>query len=81
MRAISTLLYHRKHAYDDLAALAEVPELAESWRSLARRRVEKRGIEDWTPRLRRPDRDRSLRSGDLVARDEVAIRLDPEAGA
>lgn len=49
--AISQLLYHRTKAFAELEALAQVPELAEGWRTLARRRVEKRSVEDWTARL------------------------------
>jgi MOSC domain-containing protein YiiM len=48
---ISELLYHRMLAYDDLAALADVPELAAGWRKLAARRVENRAVESWERRL------------------------------
>ncbi len=48
---IAKLLYHRPEAFAELEALAEVSELAEGWRTLARRRVERRSVEDWTARL------------------------------
>lgn len=48
---ICALLYHRTTAFDELAALAELPELAESWRNLAGRRVKSRTVESWNSRL------------------------------
>jgi len=48
---ICALLYHRTTAFDELAALAELPELAESWRNLATRRVKSRTVESWSSRL------------------------------
>ncbi|MEW6642533.1 MAG: MOSC domain-containing protein [Pseudomonadota bacterium] len=48
---ICTLLYHRTTAFDELAALAELPELADSWRTLAARRVKSRTVESWNSRL------------------------------
>jgi MOSC domain-containing protein YiiM len=48
---IIALLYHKTGSYDDLAALAEVRELAEGWRRLAARRVQSRQVEDWRSRL------------------------------
>ncbi len=48
---IAELLYHRPKAFAELEALANVSELAEGWRILARRRVERRSVEDWTARL------------------------------
>ncbi|HWW49628.1 MAG TPA: MOSC domain-containing protein [Xanthobacteraceae bacterium] len=35
----------------ELAAMAALPQLAESWRRLAERRLESRKVEDWTRRL------------------------------
>lgn len=48
---VTELLYHRTLAYDDLAALAEIPQLAAGWRKLAARRVENRAVEGWEGRL------------------------------
>ncbi len=45
------LMYHDKTNYDDLRLAFEIPELAEPWRELARRRVESRVVEDWGSRL------------------------------
>lgn len=45
------LLFLRTDAYDELEAMSHLPELAESWRKLARRRVERRQTEDWSSRL------------------------------
>ncbi|MEC5293204.1 MOSC domain-containing protein [Aurantimonas sp. C2-4-R8] len=38
----------------DLGQLAALPHLAEGWRALARRRLERRTVEDWSARLRTP---------------------------
>lgn len=51
---IQGLLYRRRGGADDLAALAAVPELAQSWKDLARRRLERGRVEDWRKRLRGP---------------------------
>lgn len=48
---ITNLLYHQTLAFDDLAILAEVPELAAGWRKLAARRIENRAVESWERRL------------------------------
>ena len=48
---IGQLLYTRTTAFDELAQLAEVPELANSWRKLAQRRVATRSVENWDARL------------------------------
>ncbi|MEJ0094915.1 MAG: MOSC domain-containing protein [Methylocella sp.] len=48
---INDLLYHRTKAYDELAALTELPELAAEWRKLAARRVSSRSVESWSGRL------------------------------
>jgi MOSC domain-containing protein YiiM len=45
------LLYDRTLAFDELAALSEIPELARGWRELAANRVRSRTVESWTPRL------------------------------
>jgi MOSC domain-containing protein YiiM len=45
------LLYNRTAAFDELAAMSEVPELAEGWRKLAARRVASRKVESWSSRL------------------------------
>jgi MOSC domain-containing protein YiiM len=45
------LLFLRTDAYDELASMAALPELAESWKKLARRRIELRKTEDWSGRL------------------------------
>ena len=51
---ITALLYRDKDRYEDLAEMAAIPELAESWRRLAARRVETRATESWTSRLSGP---------------------------
>lgn len=48
---LTGLLYHRLTAFDELAAVAELPELARGWRKLAAQRVQSRKIEDWSSRL------------------------------
>lgn len=48
---ITNLLYHRTLAFDDLAELAEISELAAGWRKLAARRIENRAVESWEKRL------------------------------
>jgi MOSC domain-containing protein YiiM len=45
------LLYERPHAFDELAEMAALPELAPRWRDLARKRLESHKVEDWTRRL------------------------------
>lgn len=45
------LLYRDKERYGELQDMSELPELAESWRTLAARRVQARATEDWTSRL------------------------------
>ncbi|HEY8126716.1 MAG TPA: MOSC domain-containing protein [Methylocystis sp.] len=45
------LLYDRTQAYDELAEMAALPELAPRWRELARKRIESRRVENWTRRL------------------------------
>lgn len=48
---IIELLYARARAFDEIAALADVPQLAEGWRKLAVRRVASRKVESWSRRL------------------------------
>jgi MOSC domain-containing protein YiiM len=48
------LLYRRTLDFDALSALSEIPELSSSWRELARRRTERRMVEDWSRRLHTP---------------------------
>jgi MOSC domain-containing protein YiiM len=48
---LTALLYRDKDRYEDLTAMAAIPELAEGWRKLAARRVETRTTESWTSRL------------------------------
>lgn len=50
---IQVLLYRDTMNWDALAAISELPHLAESWRKLARRRLERRRVEDWSSRLER----------------------------
>lgn len=53
---LTELLYERTRAFDELGAMADLPELAESWRSLARKRAETRTVESWVQRLGTPRR-------------------------
>lgn len=48
---VIALLYERTLAFDELAALAQVSELAEGWRQLAERRIKSRSVESWQGRL------------------------------
>jgi len=45
------LLYERPRAFDELAEMAALPELAPNWRDLARKRIDSRKVEDWARRL------------------------------
>lgn len=45
------LLYHRTLAYDELAIVAEMPELASNWRAMAQKRIANRVVESWDRRL------------------------------
>ncbi len=51
---LSRLLYRDRDRYDELQAMADLPELASGWRKLARRRIETRQTESWTERLDGP---------------------------
>jgi MOSC domain-containing protein YiiM len=48
---LSALLYHDTRDREGLAAMAALPHLAESWRSLAQRRLESGKVENWSARL------------------------------
>ncbi len=48
---IIRVMYRDKHNFGDLRLMSEIPELAEGWRQIARRRVEGRVVEDWSLRL------------------------------
>ncbi|WP_442754314.1 MOSC domain-containing protein [Methylocystis sp. JAN1] len=48
---LSTLLYRDTRDHEGLAALAALPQLAESWRNLALRRLESGKVENWSARL------------------------------
>ncbi len=48
---LTRLLYRDTKTKDELAQMSEIPELAEGWRQLARRRVATCQTEDWTSRL------------------------------
>jgi MOSC domain-containing protein YiiM len=45
------LLYARVRAFDELAEMAALPELAPNWRDLARRRINTGKVENWARRL------------------------------
>lgn len=48
---LSNLLYRDARDREGLAAMAALPYLAESWRSLAQRRLESGKVENWSGRL------------------------------
>ena len=48
---LARLLYGDAADQDGLASVAGLPELAQGWRHLARRRLVSGEIEDWTKRL------------------------------
>ncbi|HEY8163906.1 MAG TPA: MOSC domain-containing protein [Methylocystis sp.] len=48
---LSNLLYRDTRDGEGLAAMAALPQLAESWRALARRRLETGKVENWSARL------------------------------
>jgi MOSC domain-containing protein YiiM len=48
---LTRLLYRDKHATDELVLMAALPQLADGWWQLARRRVETAQTEDWSKRL------------------------------
>lgn len=49
------VLYRDTLNAENLARLAELPQLAESWRTLARRRFDTRAVENWSRRLETPE--------------------------
>ncbi|HEY9055845.1 MAG TPA: MOSC domain-containing protein [Aurantimonas sp.] len=51
---IIRLLYRDTLNAVDLEELAALPQLAEGWRALARRRLDRQAVEDWSARLRTP---------------------------
>ncbi|MCB1884898.1 MAG: MOSC domain-containing protein [Geminicoccaceae bacterium] len=51
---IARVLYRDTLDAESLAALAALPELSDSWRTLARRRLERGRVEDWSDRLTTP---------------------------
>ncbi|MEO9613463.1 MAG: MOSC domain-containing protein [Nitratireductor sp.] len=52
---LSHTLYRDTLNNDALAEMAELAILSTSWRDLARRRLARRAVEDWTSRLSTPD--------------------------
>lgn len=48
---LTRLLYRDTHAKDEFATMAEIPELTEGWKLLAKRRLVTSKIEDWSSRL------------------------------
>ncbi len=52
---VSHLLYHDRLNAPDLAELAALPGLPESWRRLAQARLRNGRTEDWTRRIETPD--------------------------
>lgn len=53
---VIALLYRRLESFDELAALSQIPQLAQGWRQLSARRVASRKVEEWSSRLGRGDR-------------------------
>lgn len=51
---ILDLLYRKPMAIDELRQLAEVPQLAEGWRRLAKRRIASGHVESWSARTQTP---------------------------
>jgi MOSC domain-containing protein YiiM len=51
LKRLSTLLYRDTGDRAGLAAMAALPQLAQGWRKLARRRLESGNVEDWRARL------------------------------
>ncbi|SLN26905.1 MOSC domain-containing protein [Oceanibacterium hippocampi] len=54
LQRIMDVLYRDTLNREVLARLVDMPLLAESWRNLARRRLEQQAVEDWSPRLETP---------------------------
>jgi MOSC domain-containing protein YiiM len=55
LQRLITVLYKKTGDLDALSVMATLPELAEDWRIIARRRLELRRTEDWTSRLEGPN--------------------------
>jgi MOSC domain-containing protein YiiM len=53
---IVDVLYRDTLNREALAAMSALPELAESWRTLAARRLERHAVEDWSHRVSTPER-------------------------
>lgn len=53
---LAHILYHDTRNYDALAQMSELDVLAQSWRDLARKRLESRSVESWARRLVTPGR-------------------------
>lgn len=54
LQRLTDILYKKTGDADALAAMADLPELGEDWRVIARRRLESRRVEDWSRRLNGP---------------------------
>lgn len=55
---LSALLYHDKRNREGLAGMAALPQLADNWRALAKKRLESGRVENWSARLYgRPPRE------------------------
>lgn len=54
LQRVLHVLYRDMLNREALSELAELPVLADSWRNLVRRRLEKAEVEDWTARLETP---------------------------
>jgi MOSC domain-containing protein YiiM len=51
LKRLIGVLYKHVDDKESLEAMAKIPELAEGWRAIARRRLATRRTEDWTSRL------------------------------
>jgi hypothetical protein len=49
--ALDFVTIDRTTAFDDLALMSEIAELAEGWRQLTRKRAASRSVESWKSRL------------------------------
>ena len=54
LREVHRVLYVDTNDTAALAVLAELPHLSASWQRLARKRLQKRTVEDWSARLQTP---------------------------
>lgn len=55
LERVLQVLYRDTLNADCLSCLVELPQLSPSWRELARRRLERRAVEDWSRRLKTPE--------------------------